>query len=73
MPANRIVALLTDEQRDQFMAALAGMTGALPVLLNLSAKGRIATRQAPWSPRLQPWSCTSKAEALDSGPGRPER
>jgi len=70
MPAYRIIALLIDEQRDQLMAALAGRTGALPFLLDLSAKGRIATHQAPWSPRLQPWSCTSKAEALDSGPVR---
>ncbi|WP_295452603.1 hypothetical protein [uncultured Thiodictyon sp.] len=40
MPTNRIDAILTDEQRDQFTAALAAMTGALPFLLDLSPKER---------------------------------
>jgi hypothetical protein len=41
MPANRIDAILTDEQRDQFMAGLAAMKEAPPFLLDLSAKERI--------------------------------
>jgi hypothetical protein len=43
MPKNRIDAILTDEQRDQFMAALAAMIAALPFLLDLSPKERIAS------------------------------